>query len=236
MPNSWFRFQQFTVRQDRCAMKVGTDGVLLGAWACTPGVARVLDIGTGTGLLALIAAQRAPQAMVQAVEIDPAAAQQAAANAQASPWGGRIQVHAADIRHWRPSARFDLVLCNPPFYKGHQASADQRLAAAKHEGLLNFGELFAAMARLMAEKGRACVILPADRSGEAAESAEAHGLAMQRRCAVRYVPGKPVKRVLAAFMRVPGMPCAMDELLLHQGDGSFSPRYRALVGDLELHA
>ncbi|RMG65963.1 MAG: methyltransferase domain-containing protein, partial [Bacteroidetes bacterium] len=95
-----FRFRQFSVHQDRCAMKVGTDGVMLGAWAPLTDCRRVLDLGTGTGLLALMLAQRAPEMEIEAIEIDPAAAAQATENVAASPWGDRIHVSAGDARDW----------------------------------------------------------------------------------------------------------------------------------------
>ena len=108
-----FAFKQFTIRQDRCAMKVGTDGVLLGAWALLPPTGRILDVGTGTGLIALMAAQRT-SAEVVGVEIDPDAAQQARENVEASPWAGRCTIVCSDIKSFESAERFDTILSNPP--------------------------------------------------------------------------------------------------------------------------
>ncbi|MEM1216825.1 MAG: methyltransferase, partial [Bacteroidota bacterium] len=115
-----FQFQQFTIQQDACAMKVGTDGVLLGAWAPVAEVQTILDIGTGTGLIALMLAQRQPAALVTGVEIDAAAAVQAQANAEASPFRERMTVAAQSIQDFtdQQDARFDLIVSNPPFFSG----------------------------------------------------------------------------------------------------------------------
>ncbi len=233
MPNPWFRFKQFTVHQDRCAMKVGTDGVLLGAWACQPGPLRILDIGTGTGLLALIAAQRCPQALIDAVELDPDAAQQAAENAAGSRWAGRISVHHADIRHWSTDARYDLVLCNPPFYSGHPVSRNARVASAKHEGSLELGALLDATCQLLVPDGRACLVVPLERQDQLERSAARYGLSPSRLCVVRHQLPKPPKRVLVELAR--GGAGSREELVVQLASGAFSPGYQALLSDLELH-
>lgn len=118
LPRNGFTFKQFFVAHDRCAMKVGTDGILLGAWAPIAQVKRVLDIGAGSGLLALMLAQRTGETViVDAVELDEEAAQQARENAADSPWAGRLQIHQADIQQWQPrqTRRYELIVSNPPF-------------------------------------------------------------------------------------------------------------------------
>ncbi len=234
MPNAYFRFKQFTVYQDRCALKVGTDGVLLGAWTRYAGVRGVLDIGTGTGVVALIAAQRCTQAVLHAVELDPASARQARENAQASPWQGRITVHEADIRAWRPAQEFDLVLCNPPFYKGHSSPQDSRMATAKHEGSLTLEALFAVVRKCSTAEGRMSMVVPADRWKEVLTVAASHGFVPARYCAVCYRAGKPPKRMLAEFSRNGGA-AVREELTVQDTEGRFTPEYRALLSDLELH-
>ena len=110
-----FQFKQFTIRHDRCAMKVGTDGVLLGAWANAKGKQHILDIGTGSGLIALMLAQRT-DAMITGIEIDPASAAQAQENVAASPWAYRLQIVATDIAGYTSYQAFDLIVSNPPFF------------------------------------------------------------------------------------------------------------------------
>jgi len=235
MPNPWFRFKQFTVRQDRCAMKVSTDGVLLGAWTKYANASRILDIGTGTGVLALIAAQRNPTAIIDAVEIDAVSAEQARENVAASPWPDRVNVFHADVRHWNYDERYDLVLCNPPFYKGHQASSDARTAMAKHELSLDLAALMRVVDHRCTAQGRACIIIPVDRLEELNTLAASHGFHRLRKCLVYYLFNKLPKRVLVEFSRQFDGSEEISELVIEQAPGEFSPEYRALLSDLELH-
>lgn len=235
MPNPWFRFKQFTVLQDRCAMKVSTDGVLLGAWTKYANASRILDIGAGTGVLALIAAQRNPSAMIDAVEIDAASAEQARENATASPWPDRVNVFHVDVRQWDRDACYDLVLCNPPFYKGHQSSSDARTAIAKHEMSLGMDALVQVLDSRCTEQGRACVIIPADRLAELNTLAASHGFHRSRKCLVYYKFNKLPKRVLVEFSRQFDGREELSDMVVEQAPGEFSPEYRALLGDLVLH-
>ena len=235
MPNDYFRFKQFTIWQDRCAMKVSTDGVLLGAWTECANASRILDIGTGTGILALIAAQRNPTALIDAVEIDEASAEQAGENVAASPWPDRVTVFHADVRRWDRDARYDLIVCNPPFYKGHQASSDARTALAKHEMSLDLAALMQAVVGLCTDQGRACMIIPIDRLEELIILAAAHGFSLSRKCLVLYLSNKTAKRVLVELTRKFNGQEEISELVIEQTPGEFSPEYRALLSDLVLH-
>jgi tRNA1Val (adenine37-N6)-methyltransferase len=235
MPKPSFRFKQFTIQQDRCAMKVSTDGVLFGAWVQHAGAARMLDIGTGTGVLALIAAQRAASARVDAVEIDDQAAQQAAENALASPWADRVTVHRMDVRRMHSSEPFDLILCNPPYYEGYSTAADERVGVAKHSDELRFPELIDAVERLLAPAGRLAVIIPLNREADLLQEAARIGLAPLRRCTVRYVPHRPAKRVMLELDRS-GRAVQEEQLTLEAtGPFDYSPEYRALISDLMLN-
>lgn len=121
MPNNWFRFKQFTIQQEDAAMKVGTDGVLLGAWASVPEPgSRVLDVGTGTGLIALMIAQRAGDVRVDALEIDASSASQANENFQNSPWKERLNCVHSSFQDYASQCDlpYDLIICNPPFFSG----------------------------------------------------------------------------------------------------------------------
>lgn len=235
MPKPSFRFKQFTVQQDRCAMKVSTDGVLFGAWVNFANARRVLDIGTGTGLLALIAAQRAPAAHIDAVEIDLEAAAQAAENVAASPWPERIRVHAMDVRRLHSAQPFDLIICNPPYYAGYAAASDPRMGLAKHSGELQFGALIEAVDRLLEPAGRFALILPLNREAELVKLAATVGLAPVRRCVVRYVPQRPPKRVLLELDRSGGRLREEELCVERSGPFDYSPEYRALLADLMLN-
>lgn len=235
MPKPSFRFKQFTIQQDRCALKVGTDGVLFGAWVNYNGTKRILDIGTGTGVLALIAAQRALHATVDAVEIDDAAAEQAAENTAASPWSDRVRVHRMDVRRMNASEPFDLIMCNPPYYAGYSTAADERVGLAKHSDELLFDELVDAVDRHLAPNGRFSVIIPLNREKALLAEAERLSLFATRRCVVKYVAHRPAKRVLLEFTRAQGE--VVEEALTIENTGPFdyTPEYRALISDLMLN-
>ncbi len=222
-----FRFKQFTLRQDRCALKVGTDAVVLGAWADVDG-ARILDIGAGTGVLALMAAQRNPAARIDAVEIDDASAEQAGENAAASPWAPRVRVHRMDVRRLHADAPFDRILCNPPFYAGEMGSPDARTGVAKHGGGLRFAELLDVVDRMLAEQGRFACIIPLNREATLRAIAAAHGLGAARRCVLHYLEGRPPKRVLLELDRAGG-DLREEQLLVEHRPGVFSTAYRALL-------
>ena len=132
MPNPYFQFKQFTVRHDKCAMKVGTDGVLLGAWAPVQDVKRILDVGAGSGLISLQLAQRNPEAVITSVEIDPAAAAQAQENIQSSPWSNRMEVVCCDFRKYHPEDKFDLIVSNPPYFVDALRCPDNQRCMARH--------------------------------------------------------------------------------------------------------
>ena len=227
-----FRFKQFTIHQDRCALKVGTDAVIFGAWVDYDDAKRILDIGTGTGVLALIAAQRNASAQVHAVEIDDGSAAQAAENAAASPWADRIRVHRMDARRMKSDAPFDLILCNPPYYSGTAPASGERGRVAKHGAELAFEELLRCVRDLLAPTGRFAVIIPSDREAEFIALSAAQELFPARRCLLRYVAHRPPKRVLLELRRARGA-CADEELTVEgEGPKSFTPEARALVADL----
>jgi len=235
MPKPSFRFKQFTIHQDRCALKVGTDGVLFGAWVDHQGAKRILDIGTGTGVLALIAAQRNATATVDAVEIDDDSAAQAAENVAGSPWADRVRVHRMDVRRMNASGPFDLIICNPPYYVGYSASPDARIGLAKHSDELLFPELIEAVDRLLAADGRFAVIIPLNREKEFLREAGRIGVRPVRRCVVRYVAHRPAKRVLLELDRS-GRPVQEEELTIEAtGPFDYTPKYRALISDLMLN-
>ena len=199
MSESVFHFQQFSVHQDKCAMKVGSDSVILGAWADITTGKDILDIGTGTGLLALMAAQRNPSASITAVEIDPDAACQAKQNVSASPWSGRIEVVQADIRYYHCGHKFDAILCNPPYFSKSLRSPKGQRNIARHDETLDFADLSDAAARLLSESGKFFLIVPYDSLSEITGAAAISGLQLQECILVHTRPCKNPKRVLLSF-------------------------------------
>lgn len=161
MSNSYFHFKQFTIHQDRCAMKVSTDACIQGAWTpLVDNVRHVLDIGTGTGLLALMVAQRDVSLQVDALEIDEGAAAQAAENVLSSGWGDRIRIVHADAREFQPGHTYDLVICNPPFFNNSLLGDDEQRNRVRHGLTLSLPELFAVIRGVVSGKGYASVLLP----------------------------------------------------------------------------
>ena len=156
MPNDIFTFKQFAITQASAAMKVGTDAVMLGAAATLPDSGRVLDIGTGTGIVAIMAAQRRPDVTVTVIEIDPCAADEARANVAATPWSDRIEVVCGDVRTWDGDGRaFDCIVSNPPYYEGMLRGDDHGRNIARHDETLDMATLTATSALFTVRPGSA---------------------------------------------------------------------------------
>ena len=234
MSNAEFRFKQFVVQQDRCAMEVSTDGVLLGAWADLERACRILDIGTGTGLLALMAAQRNPSATIDAIEVDTEAVDQAIRNVFSSPWSGRIRVHHMDVRRIVVTEPFDHVICNPPYYGGEMRSSDVRTSIAKHSASLSFEELMAVVDRVLSAIGRASFIIPFGREKELVGHAVALGLMPERVAHVVYTEGRSPKRLMIDFTRT-ASGRSEETLTVERSPGVYSETYRRLLAPFMLH-
>lgn len=208
MHNDYFSFKQFTIRQDRCAMKVGTDGVLLGAWAHTEIVSedrdlRILDIGTGTGLIALMMAQRYPMAHVTAIEIDAEASVQAQENVEDSPFSERIKVHNVALQDYKEKNTFEIIVSNPPYFMDSLKTPDTRRTMARHTDTLTYEVLFSFATSMLSDDGVFAIVLPADTLYKAEECATFSGLFMRERIGIRTTPHKPIKRYLLAFSKHP---------------------------------
>ncbi|MGI4760699.1 MAG: tRNA1(Val) (adenine(37)-N6)-methyltransferase [Janthinobacterium lividum] len=238
MANDYFQFQQFRIAQGDCAQKVSTDACLLGAAADLTGATRVLDIGTGTGLLALMAAQRAPAATIEAIELDAATAAQAARNVAASPWASRVAVHPLGLAAYaagRPGL-FSHIICNPPFFRRSLAPPDAARATARHEGAgsLTFAELAGFAAAHLAPGGALTVLLPSPEMQQFAEVARAVGLAVQARLAVQHRPGGRLTRGIWQFgAEAPASP-AERTLTIQDTDGQYSAAFRQLLAGFYL--
>lgn len=235
MSNNSFTFQKFTIHQDRCAMKVGTDGVLLGAWA--HGGKRILDIGTGTGLVAIMMAQRFADAHVTAVEIDHNAALQACDNASCSPFASRIGIVETSVQNFDVygTQLFDSIVSNPPFFTDSLKNPDSQRATARHADTLPYRDLFTAVKRLLAEDGEFSAIIPSDcLTSFIAEAYLAH-LVPIRRLAIRTTPRKQPKRHLVSFGHTSSASNATnEEQCLMNPDGSQSEWYINLTSDFYL--
>ena len=229
---SGFRFKQFAVEQEDVAMKVGTDGVLLGAWARCEDAERILDIGTGTGVIALQMAQRNSQAVVHAVEIDEVAAKRAKSNFDLSPWAERLQVTQSAVQEFAPSEKFDLVISNPPYFIDSLLPPDKRRSTARHTNNLTFEELDKAVCRLLADNGQFVLILP---ETEFARYLDITHLHLVRRCDVHSVEGGAIKRVMGEFAKHETTEIKHEKLAIEvEQRGEFSETYRTLTKDFYL--
>ncbi len=228
-PPDTFQFKQFSVRQAKSAMKVGTDGVLLGAWVDVQGVRKALDVGTGTGLIALMLAQRS-DARIDAVEIDAGAAAEASENAAASPWADRVRVFHQSIQDYARQAneRYDLVVSNPPFFTGGVLSAYQDRASVRHTVKLPHGDLLDAARKLLQPQGRLAVILPYLEGLRFGELAASYGFYLCRRTKVRPLPHQPFNRLLLEFAR-DVRPLKESELVIQDAQGQWSADYVELT-------
>lgn len=226
-----FTFKQCFIAHDRCAMKVGTDGILLGAWAPVAKVRRVLDIGTGSGLLALMLAQRTgDDVLIDAVELDTDAAQQARENCLASPWAHRISVHQADIVGWaqQQHLRYELIISNPPYYASGVTCRTPQRAQARYTSTLDHRALLFSAAQRITEEGYFCVILPEGESVAFTKKAQDMGWFSRLRTDVSETEGRLPHRQLLAFSPQPGE-LFCDRLTIRGHDQRYSAAYSALT-------
>lgn len=231
-----FRFKQFSLSNSQSAMKVGTDGVLLGAWAQLPALAQcsnVLDVGCGTGVVGMMIAQRYPDATVTCIDISAEAVEECAGNISRSPFAGRVVVTQADFLRYDCDCRYDLIVSNPPFFTEHLHSPDPLRAAARHEDSLPLQSLMRGCARLLSPHGRVALVLPAGRDDEALLEASLAGLNAVRRCRVFTRDGKPSRRTLWEFAAEGGA-CVDSRLFIQNADGSYTDCYKTLVKDFYL--
>ena len=198
MPNSYFQFKQFTVWHDKCAMKVGTDGVLLGAWSHVGDAQRILDIGTGTGLVALMLAQRS-KAFIIALEKDCAAVRQAIENVSHSPWQDRIEVVEADFRCYTSTTQFDVIVSNPPYFTNSLKCPNRQRNTARHDNELTYEELLKGVSQLLSTDGEFTIIIPADASEKVKEIALNYSLYPYKQLNITTKPGLSPKRCLITF-------------------------------------
>jgi tRNA1Val (adenine37-N6)-methyltransferase len=219
-----FQFKQFVIEQELCAMKVGTDGVLLGAWA--RGGQWVLDIGTGTGVIALMMAQRYPEAQVTAIDIDEGAVRQTLLNVETSPFTTQVVVRHEPVQEHQ--GEYDAIVSNPPFFIDSLAAPDLQRNMARHTETLSYGQLMQAAYRLLTDDGEFSVVVPFDYRRRMEDEAIFVGFFPSRVCGVKTTDRKPVKRYLLAFRK---HPCQCEEEVLTIGDS----RYQQLTQDFYLN-
>ncbi len=235
-----FRFKQFYIEDSKCAMKVGTDGVLLGAWAETEDVRfqisdvrfqisdfRILDVGTGSGLIARMMMQRFPEAEVEGIDIDEAAVEQARENG--------VQAYVSRLQEWKKEGGYDLIVSNPPYFQNSLKNPDKGRELARHTDSLSYEELIDHSARLLREGGQLALILPADKEAEMRQIAASKNLFLTHVTRVYSKESKPARRVLLAFRyQISDISRTEDTLVLEDDKGGRSKAYQELTKDFYL--
>lgn len=232
MPNSFFRFRQFTVHQEHCAMKVCTDACLFGAWLA-PQVYEnsILDIGTGTGLLSLMLAQRC-SATIDAIEIDEAACRQASENFAASPWAVRLNIFNGAVQDFT-GKRYELVVANPPFYETDLKSAHFKKNLALHSEALTLEELTVHGVRLLERPGRLAVILPAHRAA-AFKAMMSETMYLQASCLVKQTPQHAIFRTYFIFSTQKVSQPSEETIIIRNDEKEYTSRFAELLHDYYL--
>ena len=233
MSNSYFKFKQFTIEQNDCAMKVGTDGCLLGSWFNCGDSKRVLDIGCGTGLIAIMAAQRC-NATVTGVEIDSKAALQARINADNSPWSERIEIVNCDLLEYSTGERFDTIVSNPPYFVNSLKCDDTSRTLARHSDSLDCKAFFNKCNELLESNGSISIVIPCDIMEEWKSAAMEQGLHPTRITYVRTTPKKAPKRVLIEFRFAQQDAKLENTLILETAPGEYSSDAKELLGSFYL--
>jgi tRNA1Val (adenine37-N6)-methyltransferase len=231
-----FQFKQFIIQQNKTAMKVGTDGVLLGSWAkISTKAERILDIGTGTGLIALMMAQRSAAKVIDAVELNKAAYQQAKENFKASNWSKRLSCYRASFQEFANDMEgdYDLIVSNPPFYISTQKTVLEDRAMARHSDCLPFSELLLGVAKLLNKKGSCAFIIPFSEQDSFIVLAEKEGLFISQITHVKGNNESPIKRSLLQFLFVKNE-ILTKELVIENSRHIYTKDYIKLVKEFYL--
>lgn len=232
-----FQFKQFTIQQDRCAMKIGTDGVLLGAW--TPIINNpysILDIGTGTGIIALMLAQRSHAEQIDALEIDEEAYEQSVDNFENSPWSDRLFCFHAGLDEFveEPEDEYDLIVSNPPFYSEDYKTENEQRDLARFQDALPFEDLIEAADLLLSENGTFSIIIPYKEEEKFIALTNEYELYPIKITRVKGTPNTEIKRSLLAFGRNEILDFPIDELIIEIARHIYTPEYIALTKDFYL--
>ena len=222
-----FKFKHFEIHQDRCAMKVGTDGVLLGAWAL--GGKRILDIGSGTGLISLMMAQRYPEAQVVGIDLDAEACAEARENVAASPFADRVNIVDCRLQDYESVEKFDAIVSNPPFFLNSLKNPDSKRSMARHADSLPFRELFRGVKLLLSDDGVFSAIVPVEVLEAFASEGYMHGFYLLRQCGIKTVERKQPKRYLLTFAKHRSM--EMDDMVetMMDSEGNHSEWYAKIT-------
>lgn len=237
-PSNAFTFKKFTIKQTICTMKVNTDGVLLGAWANIKNCKKVLDIGTGTGVIALMIAQRSDKTHILGIDIDENSSVEAKENVVNSPFHERVEIKNISIQDFVKEGKdtFELIISNPPFFTGGTFSANENKANVRHTIKLPHGDLLNAVNSLLDTKGDFALILPYIEGLRFMELAERSMLYPSHITEVRHRKEKPIERLLINFKKEKTSKPLTEELLIMEEDAqTYSEAFKALTKEFYIH-
>ena len=233
MKKAPFRFKQFSVAQYKCAMKVNTDGVLLAAWQDVSEAKHILDIGTGTGVLALMMAQKNAIAQIHAIDIDMDAYTQAKENFEQSTWSNRLTSFHSPLQSFMPAVKYDVIISNPPYFIDDQKAPGHKKNVARHSIALNYEQLLEGISRLLGEDGKALLVLPAFNLSVLESIARQHGLYVMHITEVTAVEGKFPYLILLQLERNEKK-YLKTSITIQDANGNFSDDYKLLTKDFYL--
>ncbi len=235
MPNPYFSFKQFTVFHGKCAMKVGIDGVLLGAWSSVEQASTILDVGTGSGLIALMLAQRS-NAQIDAIDIDTNAIIQAKENCANSLWDGRILLYENSLQQFLETCttKYDLIVSNPPYFVNSLKAPDETRATARHTDTLSHESLLSTAKQLLKETGRICLILPVNEGLQCVDFANNINLYCRKKVVVYPKPNANPKRLLLEFSLIPCSTIESELTIESNERHHYSPEFTLLAKDYYL--
>ncbi len=234
MGNSYFQFKQFRIEQEFCSMKVSTDACILGAMTPVPEVGYILDIGSGTGLLALMLAQRS-ECEIDSVEIDMPSYLQAKSNFEGSSWGNRLHIFQSDIKNFSSHKKYDLIICNPPFYNKHLRSPSERKNMARHAGELSLENLFVVVKNFLGPHGIFSVLMPASQSKRLITLASQNNLHLQQEILIQTTATKPFIRSINVFSFSINDNYKSKSLTVQDVEGKYTDDYSQLMEPFYLH-
>jgi len=230
MPNPYFQFKKFTIYHDRCAMKVGTDGVLLGAWVNVTGMEKVLDVGTGTGLVALMMAQRNSNLSIDAIDIDTEAIGQAKENVKNSPFQDQIKCYSQSLQDFSVNCnqKYDLIVSNPPYFVQSLKSPENTRTLARHTDSLPIGEFIKISSGMLSVQGRIALVYPHNETGKILSFAEENGLYVSEQVNVFPKPDSLPKRILIELVKEQ-VPMEESSLTIEKDRHIYSDEFVELV-------
>jgi len=230
-----FKFKKFSISDDNSSLKVTTDAVMLGAWVKTGTALSILDIGTGCGIIALMLAQQS-DAFIDGIDIDAPSIEQAKENVQKTKWGKKINMFHSSLQNFTKvrNNHYDLIVCNPPYFKDGLKSPDKVKNIAKHSEFLSFDEIISNTKKIIKIYGRLCVILPQSESIVFKEKALINSLYLTRVLNVRHYPNRQVKRVLMQFESLRKNRVEENITIYNDEDDTFTQEYKNLTKDYYL--